>query len=999
MTMRLMNCLMAAVFLGAAADATANQRLFDFETRNAAEEWQDSSEVRIEAETTGRFASTGRRSLRLTFPGFESGKPKKRGIEAPTPVADFDAFNWMITDVTNPSERDITMQGQVFADGDDKNTKYFRYVVPAMTTQRIVHGLNFGGRDVAKNIDTLRLFVEDFDSEPSTLYIDNIILLDDKKKPSDDPSSRLQDEIDEELQRAAAGHVEKARRQLGELGLSPALNAAGRKEIDRIDQLLREFGRADLTEKMQAYWGSQYLARMLDRLPQLEAYGAELASLGKGEGGVAIGFASSMKKVMPRHLPVDLEVSPSYELAAAQHERESFQIAVAPLQRDLRDVKISVGPLAGEGGRTLSADAIDVELVAFTQTIQKPGYKVDYVGWWPDPIIADPRPVDVVVGEVQPWWVRVRVPRDQAPGRYTGSITVEATGMSAVSFDLAVQVHGFAVPPHTPLPTAINYLHNKKEAFIDRPYIGGWDRWHGGLKFDHADFLADYYITLDSIYRFPGGKDEPSGLDMEIIEHLREQNRLGPFCIGYYFSDQPEKLNEFREYYEQVKAAGLENYTYIYGYDEQGKWSHPLIANAGKWFRENFPGTLSLTTAGVPLDLPGLEGHIPINAAYYRDRADDARTQLGKQVWWYTCVWPPHPYPNLFLEYQPMDTRVLMGAMTAFNQPDGFLYYSTSWFNDNTGIDEYPYTDWDPVTFPNSHGDGRILYIDPEGQLISSMVLENYRDGLEDLAYHMILQHQLNLYEQSKDGWLRLVRDGDRFTGYRSADGNRWEKIHEVQVSMGQEVYIGLASSAHNKNVDGRVVFDQIHTVGGSGGTWQSQDIGKVAAPGSSTIDPGAGRITIRDRGPNIWYDADSMHYAYRSLNGDGAIQVRVAELDHVDGWVKSGVMIRESLEPGAANAFVALTPEHGTIMQARRETGRNTGDKIEPKESSWAGAARSALEDVKQIASGRTTYDEDPELLLQYRRRLAKLIESSPIQDTNPWVDGIPVRGVGVYR
>ena len=50
--------------------------------------------------------------------------------------------------------------------------------------------------------------------------------------------------------------------------------------------------------------------------------------------------------------------------------------------------------------------------------------------------------------------------------------------------------------------------------------------------------------------------------------------------------------------------------------------------------------------------------------------------------------------------------------------------------------------------------------------------------------------------------WIRLVRNGDEFTGYKSADGSQWVKIGNASVSMPGQVYIGLAVTSHS---DGEV--------------------------------------------------------------------------------------------------------------------------------------------------------------------------------------------------
>jgi regulation of enolase protein 1 (concanavalin A-like superfamily) len=47
-------------------------------------------------------------------------------------------------------------------------------------------------------------------------------------------------------------------------------------------------------------------------------------------------------------------------------------------------------------------------------------------------------------------------------------------------------------------------------------------------------------------------------------------------------------------------------------------------------------------------------------------------------------------------------------------------------------------------------------------------------------------------------GWVRLVRAGDRFDAYRSADGVSWTAIGSDTIPMADTVYVGLAVTSHN---------------------------------------------------------------------------------------------------------------------------------------------------------------------------------------------------------
>ena len=71
-----------------------------------------------------------------------------------------------------------------------------------------------------------------------------------------------------------------------------------------------------------------------------------------------------------------------------------------------------------------------------------------------------------------------------------------------------------------------------------------------------------------------------------------------------------------------------------------------------------------------------------------------------------------------------IESRLLMGAMTAKYRPDGFLYYSLSIWNQNKPIESGPFTDWNPVSWTTYHGDGSLLCSGPGGKPVPTIRLE-----------------------------------------------------------------------------------------------------------------------------------------------------------------------------------------------------------------------------------------------------------------------------------
>jgi len=76
--------------------------------------------------------------------------------------------------------------------------------------------------------------------------------------------------------------------------------------------------------------------------------------------------------------------------------------------------------------------------------------------------------------------------------------------------------------------------------------------------------------------------------------------------------------------------------------------------------------------------------------------------------------------------------------------------------------------------------------------------------------------------------------------------------------------------------------------------------------------------VTISAAGDDIWNAADAFRFVYKRLNGDGSITTKVDSIVQTDVWAKAGVMIRESLTPGSANAANIVSAASGVSFQWR---------------------------------------------------------------------------------
>ncbi len=486
-----------------------------------------------------------------------------------------------------------------------------------------------------------------------------------------------------------------------------------------------------------------------------------------------IGKATSMDKIRPRD-NFNAEGASSFSLKLARGEYESLQVLVMPSGENLSNVTVETS-IDG-----IPAKAFKTSVVGYVNTVNLPPYKSAHnvaskkpggyerktcavqTGWWPDPILDYLDKTDITGNDLQGFWVRLKCPDNQQAGIYNGTITVKGkkgTDSFSLKFPLTVRVYNFSVPKKSPLPLAITFSPTAHLQFAteddktlakklkDDPQspINAWKKH----ELAWGDFLADYYITMDSLYH-SGEKS----IHWDVLLKLKEQGRLGLFNLGYWdypWSMKKENLEKwkaamqrkFAPAYQKAKELGLLEYAYLYGCDEINKKYFENIAYALAELKKMFPGVPLFTTAydhnfGTgESKLKQMDWFTPttVKFAEHFKKIDKAR-ENGHQVWWYICCDPHAPYANLFLEHQGIEARQLMGAQTVKWRPDGFLYYQTSIWNSFKPISgTSAFTDWNPRSWMQYHGDGSWFCCGPDGTPCATIRMENFRDGLEDFAY------------------------------------------------------------------------------------------------------------------------------------------------------------------------------------------------------------------------------------------------------------------------
>jgi regulation of enolase protein 1 (concanavalin A-like superfamily) len=104
--------------------------------------------------------------------------------------------------------------------------------------------------------------------------------------------------------------------------------------------------------------------------------------------------------------------------------------------------------------------------------------------------------------------------------------------------------------------------------------------------------------------------------------------------------------------------------------------------------------------------------------------------------------------------------------------------------------------------------------------------------------------------------------------------------------------------------------------------SWLDQDVGSVGLTGSAGYTNGT--FTVAGAGLGTFStNSDAFHFVYQPLAGDGTIVARVVSLQGSYA-AQAGIMIRETLNPGANHVYV-FSYSSGIWMTERTSTGASS--------------------------------------------------------------------------
>ncbi|WP_316814552.1 DUF4091 domain-containing protein [Pedobacter nyackensis] len=471
-----------------------------------------------------------------------------------------------------------------------------------------------------------------------------------------------------------------------------------------------------------------------------------------------ISTASGMLKVMPGDV---LPESRTARISLAGNERESFQIVVRA-KEDIDGVKVTIGDFTNNQHRLNSIKWSQVGYVYISTFSGHPttgDVKGRQPGWYPDPLLERDS-----VKLMRDWsnaiWFTIHAPAGTPAGTYKGKITLEIKGVKE-EISVEALVHNFALPAVPTLPN----LFSLSVEYLD----GMYDGFTGEIRKNWFDLLlasrmcpTDLYLNMNT----KEGRSKITATDYSSFKGLTNGFVIYPITATWADRSAPAeeliaRFEQNRPYIDQILATGAvaNGKGVFYGFDECEPEHFEVMRKVNKYIKEQYPQVPIATTSQYvktveQLDDLGLDiliMHI-FDGIYNNTFADQVRN-AGKKVWAYISLQPYYPMPNWRIENPLQETRVLLGAMAYKERFDGFLYWGLNQYNKGnrqlpakikrnsdlklemsitTPTDEYKWL----------HGDGLLIYPGENGPL-SSIRMENIREGLEDYEYYKLVEQKL----------------------------------------------------------------------------------------------------------------------------------------------------------------------------------------------------------------------------------------------------------------
>ncbi len=177
--------------------------------------------------------------------------------------------------------------------------------------------------------------------------------------------------------------------------------------------------------------------------------------------------------------------------------------------------------------------------------------------------------------------------------------------------------------------------------------------------------------------------------------------------------------------------------------------------------------------------------------------------------------------------------------------------------------------------------------------------------------------------------FVRIVREGKRFSVYRTLNRQSWTRVAVVDLDLPAEVFVGAAAATASETALLTTEFDfmkisNLDTRAATRGTLV-EDLGTMG--GAALYD---GKVmTVTGYGQTISATQEFGTYLVQPASGSQSVTVRVDKVDGPNPQSRIGIMVRDgqalAMSRSAMHAMMAVTKERGVEFQTRSAQGGNT--------------------------------------------------------------------------
>ena len=511
-----------------------------------------------------------------------------------------------------------------------------------------------------------------------------------------------------------------------------------------------------------------------DRELRLDSYlSAIRKAFGRDDLPFAIAEASSADKIfhsLDAGVPAFAgRPANALRIEGAKNEIEGVQLVLLGVKQPVTGLKLRVASAPSDKAPVITLHGVDF---LDTSKALDTRYESSYKGEWPE-VLANELPASLAPGEIRSIWINAEIASDVPAGDYEYQLELAADGVSPVTIPLTVKVWNFALPAVPSLRTAVStyepfvlgyyakfrktpFTPEEKKAATDTlarfmlkhrmnpGYIYSMTAFHGKLpEYPAPDRLVEYRKL--GLNAFPVGQFPMDGFSSTADEMMAK-----------YYTEA--KVDKFMEAMKLVVELGerqnLEDIFYVHAFDEIYAATHKKdkmrkLRAIRDRLRTVAPKVKVECITEVEPELVGLiDIWCPsISMMAKNPESYWARQKEGEELWLYTCLGRPGrdngAAPSFVLEESAAGLR-LIGWICRFYKAEGFLYWAIDRWTRNgvKGGKPYPEEPWNIQNVNGYNGESCLIYPARRFDLepLSSIRMENLRDGFEDFEYLKLLE-------------------------------------------------------------------------------------------------------------------------------------------------------------------------------------------------------------------------------------------------------------------